>query len=39
MQKVGTAMGSPMAPSYASLFMGKLEKDFWKVETLFLVSG
>ena len=28
MQKVGTAMGSPMAPSYASLFMGKLEKDF-----------
>ena len=28
MQKMGTAMGSPMAPAYASLFMGKLEKEF-----------
>ena len=27
-QKLGTAMGSSMAPAYASLFMGKLEKDF-----------
>ena len=25
---MGTAMGSSMAPSYASLFMGKLENDF-----------
>jgi len=25
---MGTAMGSPIAPSYASLFMGKLENDF-----------
>ena len=24
-------MGSPMAPAYASLFMGKLEKDFLKI--------
>ena len=28
MQRMGTAMGSPMAPSYTSLFMGKLEQDF-----------
>ena len=28
LQKMGTAMGSPMAPAYASLFMGKLEQDF-----------
>ena len=28
LQKTGTAMGSPMAPAYASLFMGKLEQDF-----------
>ncbi|XP_060600672.1 uncharacterized protein LOC132754094, partial [Ruditapes philippinarum] len=27
-QTCGTAMGSSMAPAYASLFMGKLEKDF-----------
>ena len=27
-QKMGTAMGSPMAPAYASLFMGKLEQEF-----------
>ena len=27
LQKMGTAMGSPMAPAYASLFMGKLEQD------------
>ena len=26
LQKLGTAMGTRMAPSYASLFMGKLEK-------------
>ena len=25
---MGTAVGSPMAPAYASLFMGKLEQDF-----------
>ena len=37
MQKVGTAMGSPMAPSYASLFMGTLEKDF--LESRDLVSS
>ena len=28
LQKMGTAMGSSMAPAYASLFMGKLEEDF-----------
>ena len=28
LQKMGTAMGSAMAPAYASLFMGKLEKEF-----------
>ncbi|XP_053391365.1 uncharacterized protein LOC128554143 [Mercenaria mercenaria] len=28
LQKAGTAMGSPMAPSFASLFMGKLEQSF-----------
>ena len=28
MQKMGTATGSPMAPAYASLFMGKLELEF-----------
>lgn len=28
LQKMGTAMGSPMAPAYASLFMGKFEHDF-----------
>ena len=27
-QKHGTAMGTSMAPTYASLFMGKLENDF-----------
>ncbi len=31
-QVMGTAMGSPMAPSYASLFMGKLETDFLQKE-------
>lgn len=30
LQIKGTAMGSPMAPAYASLFMGKLEQDFLK---------
>ena len=28
MQKMGTASGSPMAPASASLFLGKLEKEF-----------
>ena len=28
LQKLGTAMGTRMAPSYASLFMGKFEKEF-----------
>lgn len=28
LQKLGTAMGSPMAPAFASLFMGKLEQTF-----------
>ena len=27
-QKIGTAMGSPMAPAYASLFMGKHKQEF-----------
>ena len=27
-QKLGTAMGTRMSPSYSSLFMGKFEKDF-----------
>ena len=31
---MGTAMGSPMAPAYASLFMGKLEQDFLKSRSL-----
>jgi hypothetical protein len=31
---MGTAMGSPMAPSYASLFMGKLEEDFLNSRTV-----
>ena len=34
LQKMGTAMGSPMAPAYASLFMGKLEQDFLKNRSL-----
>ena len=29
LQVLGTAMGTKMAPSYASLFMGKLEMDFF----------
>ena len=28
LQILGTAMGTKMAPCYASLFMGKLEMDF-----------
>ena len=31
---MGTTMGSPMAPAYASLFMGKLEEDFFKTVTI-----
>ena len=34
LQKMGTAMGIPMAPAYASLFMGKLEQDFLKSRSL-----
>ena len=34
LQKMGTAMGSSMAPSYASLFMGKLENDFLNARVL-----
>ena len=34
LQKLGTAMGSSMAPSYASLFMGKFEEDFLQSRTL-----
>jgi hypothetical protein len=34
MQKMGTAMGSSMAPSYASLFMGKFEEDFINSQSL-----
>ena len=33
-QKFGTAIGSSMAPTYASLFMGKLERDFLEQCTL-----
>ena len=28
LQKLGTAMGTRIAPSYAPLFMGKFEKEF-----------
>ena len=31
---MGSAMGSPMAPAYVSLFMGKLEQDFLKSRSL-----
>ena len=31
LQNMGTAMGSPMAPAYASLFIGQLEKDFLEI--------
>ena len=31
---MGTAMGSSMAPSYASLFIGKLENDFLNARVL-----
>ena len=34
LQKMGTAMGSSMAPSYASLFTGKLENDFLNARVL-----
>ena len=29
--RIGTAMGSSIAPAYASLFMGKFEMDFMKI--------
>ena len=34
LQKMGTAMGSSMAPSYISLFMGKCEQDFLNTQAL-----
>ena len=34
LQKMGTAMGSPMAPAYLSLFMGKLGQDFIQSRSL-----
>lgn len=34
LQKTGTAMGSSMAPTYAALFMGKLEADFMNTRQL-----
>ena len=33
-QRTGTAMGTRMAPSYANLFMGRLEANFLRDETL-----
>ena len=33
-QKMGTVMGSSMAPSYASFFMGKFEQDFPNTQKL-----
>jgi hypothetical protein len=36
---MGMAMGSPMAPSYASLFIGKLEKDFLQNEKFIHLFG
>ena len=33
-QKMGTAMGSPMVPAFAFLFMGKLEQEFLKSRNL-----
>ncbi|XP_045188274.1 uncharacterized protein LOC123546150 [Mercenaria mercenaria] len=34
LQRMGTAMGSSMAPTYASLFMGKFEHDFFQTRDI-----